>query len=108
MTEARGLVRSEPTHRRVRAFLGGEPVVDTVDALYVWEGPHYPQWYVPLADVVDGAFVPTGTEQHSPSRGTATHYTVKAGGKEAVDGAWRYDDSPIEELRDRVRLDWDA
>jgi uncharacterized protein (DUF427 family) len=92
----------------VRAFLGGEAVVDTVDALYVWEGPHYPQWYVPLGDVADGAFVPTGTETRSPSRGTASHFTIKAGGKEAVDAAWRYADSPIEELRDRVRIDWSA
>jgi uncharacterized protein (DUF427 family) len=108
VTEQRGLVRTAPAHRRVRAFLGGEAVVDTVDALYVWEGPHYPQWYVPLADVADGAFVPTGTETRSPSRGTAAHYTIKAGGKEAVDAAWRYGDSPIEELRDRVRIDWSA
>ncbi len=92
----------------MRAFLGGEAVVDTVNALYVWEGPHYPQWYVPLVDVANGAFVPTGTEKRSPSRGTASHYTIKAGGKEAVDAAWRYADSPLEELRDRVRIDWSA
>jgi uncharacterized protein (DUF427 family) len=108
MTEQRGLVRTAPAQRRIRAYLGGEAVVDTVDALYVWEGPHYPQWYLPLADVADGAFIPTGTETRSPSRGTATHYTIKAGGKEAVDAAWRYTDSPIEELRDRVRIDWNA
>jgi uncharacterized protein (DUF427 family) len=108
MSESRGLVRTAPANRRIRAFLGGEVVVDTADALYVWEGPHYPQWYLPLADVTDGAFVPTGTETRSPSRGTATHYTIKAGGKEVVDGAWRYADSPIEELRDRVRVDWSA
>src|SRR3954469_19358956 len=108
MTESRGLVRIDPPPRRVRAFLGGEPVVDTIDALYVWESPHYPQWYLPLADVADGAFVPTATETRSPSRGTASHYTVASGGKQAVDAAWRYADSPFEELRDRVRLDWDA
>ena len=81
MTDHRGLVRTAPAHRRVRAFLGGEVVVDTVDALYVWEGPHYPQWYVPLADVATGVLVPTSTSTRSPSRGTATHYTVTAGGR---------------------------
>ena len=106
--EQRGLVRIEPAHRRVRAYLGGEAVVDTTDPLYVWEGPHYPQWYVPLADVRSGALTPTATETRSPSRGTASHYTVRAGGREAVDAAWRYADSPIEELRDRVRFDWAA
>jgi uncharacterized protein (DUF427 family) len=45
---------------------------------------------------------------HSPSRGDAQHYTVKAGGKNAEDAALRYPDSPIEALRDLIRLDWDA
>jgi uncharacterized protein (DUF427 family) len=33
---------------------------------------------------------------------------VKAGGKEAVDAAWQYPESPIEEIRGAVRVDWDA
>jgi uncharacterized protein (DUF427 family) len=108
MSDQRGLVRTEPASRRVRAFLGGRAVVDTIDPLYVWENPHYPQWYVPLADVADGVLEPTATTTRSPSRGTASHYTVRAGSKEALDAAWRYADSPIEALRDRVRIDWNA
>ncbi len=34
----------EPVPRRVRAVLGGRPVLDTTRALYVWEWPHYPQY----------------------------------------------------------------
>ena len=79
MSDQRGLVRTEPAHRRVRAYLGGELVVDTVDPLYVWEGPHYPQWYVPVADIRDGVLAPTATTTRSPSRGTAVHYSVRAG-----------------------------
>jgi uncharacterized protein (DUF427 family) len=33
---------------------------------------------------------------------------VKAGGKELVDAAWQYPDSPLEEIRDHVRFDWQA
>ncbi len=33
----------EPVPRRIRAFLGGEKVLDTTRALYVWEWPYYPQ-----------------------------------------------------------------
>ena len=51
---------------------------------------------------------PPARTTHSPSRGDAVHYTVKAGGKELVDAAWQYPDSPLEELRDHVRFDWDA
>lgn len=41
----------EPSPRRVRAFKDGRCVFDTVRALYVWEWPKYPQYYVPLDDV---------------------------------------------------------
>lgn len=36
------------------------------------------------------------------------HFTVKAGAKEATDAAWQYVESPIEDLRDLVRFDWEA
>ena len=41
----------EPVPRRIRATLGGVTVLDTTRALYVWEWPNYPQYYVPIADV---------------------------------------------------------
>ena len=40
----------EPVPRRVRAVLAGAVVLDTTRALYVWEWPKYPQYYIPLAD----------------------------------------------------------
>jgi len=49
MAAARG--RIEPSPRRVRGFLGSEPVFDTTAARYVWEVPYYPQYYIPLTDV---------------------------------------------------------
>jgi uncharacterized protein (DUF427 family) len=107
-TEQRGRVRIEPSHKRVRILFGGTVIVDTTDALYVWEGPHYPQYYVPLADVLDGVLVPTETVTRSPSRGPAVHYTVRVGDREAVDAAWRHAESPIDELRDRARFAFDA
>jgi uncharacterized protein (DUF427 family) len=106
-SRTRGRVRVEPGLKRVRAYLGAELVVDTTTPLLVWENPYYPAYYLPAADV-RAALVPTATTSHSPSRGDAIHYTVKAGGKEAVDGAWSYPDSPIEALRDHVRFEWDA
>jgi uncharacterized protein (DUF427 family) len=107
LTQSRGRVRVEPGLKRVRVYLGGEVVADTKAPLLVWENPHYPAYYLPMADV-RATLVPTATTKHSPSRGDATFFTVKAGAREAVDAAWQYTDSPIEEIRDHVRLDWDA
>jgi uncharacterized protein (DUF427 family) len=106
-THARGRVRVEKGLKRVRAYVGGELVVDTTHPLLVWENPNYPAYYLPRADVV-AALVPTATSTHSPSRGDTVQYTVKAGGKELVDAAWQYPESPLEEIRDHVRFDWQA
>jgi uncharacterized protein (DUF427 family) len=106
--EQRGRVRLEHGHKRVRTYLGGELVADSSTPVLVWEVPYYPAYYLPAGDVVDGHLIPTGTVSHSPSRGDALHFTVKAGGKEAVDAAWTYPESPIEELRTLIRFDWHA
>src|ERR1700722_11368471 len=69
----------EPVPRRVRAVLGGQVVLDTVRALYVWEALPYPQYYIPVADVAPGVLV---DEQHPQklSRGTARRHGLDAGG----------------------------
>jgi uncharacterized protein (DUF427 family) len=41
----------EPCPRRIRAVWHGRTVLDTTSAVYVWEWPNYPQYYVPVADV---------------------------------------------------------
>ena len=106
MTE-RGRVRVEPSQKRVRAYLGGELVADTFRPLLVWEVPYYPAYYIP-ADDVRAKLVPTGATDRSPSRGTAQLFDVVTGRATAAGAARRYADSPFEELRDAVRLDWDA
>jgi uncharacterized protein (DUF427 family) len=45
----------EPVPRRIRAMLGGTVVLDTSRALYVWEWPYYPQYYIPVTDVAPAA-----------------------------------------------------
>jgi uncharacterized protein (DUF427 family) len=97
----------EDSLKRVRAFLGGEIVLDTKRVKLVWENPNYPQYYVPIADV-RADLEPTGTTSHSTSRGDAVHYTVKTANHQAVDAAWQYPESRIEALRGLVRFQWDA
>jgi uncharacterized protein (DUF427 family) len=103
----RGRVRVEQGGKRVRAYLGGEVVADTTRPLLVWEVPYYPTYYLPAADVA-AELVPTGDVDHSPSRGDAAVLTVRTGTAEAAGAARRYDESPVDELRGHVRLDWGA
>lgn len=100
-------VRIEASGKRVRAYLGGHLVADTTKPSLVWEVPYYPTYYFPAADV-RSELVEDGPGRRSPSRGEPTAYTVKVDGVEAPGAALRYTESPVEELRGLVRLDWDA
>src|SRR5687767_2473086 len=100
-------VRVEGCHKRVRAYVDGSLVVDTIQPLLVWEVPYYPTYYVPAADV-RATLVPTGVSEHAPGRGTAEVCDVVTGRGTRPGVARRYPDSPLEPLRAAVRLDWDA
>ena len=101
-----GRVRTERGHKRVRAMLGGEVVVDTTSPLLVWEVPYYPTYYFPAADVNTDLLVETGETRRSPSRGEATQYLVKAGNSEGT--AYSYPDPKIPELAGHYALLWNS
>jgi uncharacterized protein (DUF427 family) len=102
-----GRVRVEAGVKRVRAFLAGRLVVDSVRPVLVWEVPYYPAYYLPRADV-RAELVATGEQRRSPSRGVGLVHDVRVDGVCAPGAALLHPDSPIEPLRELVRLDWDA
>jgi uncharacterized protein (DUF427 family) len=101
-------VRIEPSAKRVRAYLGGQPVADTIRPLLVWESPHYPTYYFPSADVRTELLEPDGAVKHSPRLGDARTFTVSSGARQAPGAALRYEDSPVEQLREMIRFEWSA
>lgn len=105
--ESRGRVKVETSQKRVRVYLGGQVVADTLRPVLVWENPYYPSYYLPVADL-HVKLEPNGRTEHSPSRGDATGYDVVLDGKTVADAALRYHDSPIPALNELVRLDWNS
>ncbi len=97
----------EPVPRRVRASLGGTVVLDTVRALYVWEWPNYPQYYIPLADVNPDVLVDEQHPEHL-SRGPARRHGLRAGGIARTGVAHVYGDDALEGLAGTVRFEWAA
>ena len=97
----------EPVPRRVRAQLGGDTVFDTTRALYVWEWPYYPQYYIPLADVRPDVLIPEGHRQHT-ARGDADLHGLRVGDTHRPRAAKVLRDSPIDRLTDTVRFEWAA
>jgi uncharacterized protein (DUF427 family) len=104
---ARGSVRVEQGPKRVRTYLNGELVADTRTPFLVWEHPYYPTYYVPASDV-RATLIPAGDTRHSPSRGEGEVLHVKVATATAERAALRYPQSPLERLRDLVRIEWDA
>jgi uncharacterized protein (DUF427 family) len=86
--------------------VNGVALADSTSAKLVFENPSFPTYYFPARDVRTDLLVPSETTTHSPSRGDAKYFTVRVDGVERVDAALQYETSPIEELRDLVRLEW--
>jgi uncharacterized protein (DUF427 family) len=101
-------IRIEQGTKRIRTYLGGELVADTIRPVLVWESPHYPTYYFPAEDVRGELLQPDGGLSHSPSRGDANTFSVRTGARTAAGAALRYEDSPIEALRGLIRLGWEA
>jgi uncharacterized protein (DUF427 family) len=104
---ARGRVKVETGAKRVRLYLENRLVADTLRPLLVWEKPFYPTYYVPAQDVL-AELKPTGETEHSPSRGDAEVHDVVVEGITVAGKARTIPESPLEEIRDAVRFDFDA
>ncbi|XVU23503.1 DUF427 domain-containing protein [Actinoplanes sp. CA-054009] len=97
----------EPSPRRVRATLGGRVVLDTTRAVYLWEIPAFPQYYVPIEDVASDVIVDEEHEQHL-SRGRARRLGLRANGVHRPAAARHYVESKLPGLEGLVRFEWDA
>jgi uncharacterized protein (DUF427 family) len=97
----------EPVPRRIRAVLAGQMVLDTTRALYVWEWPNYPQYYIPMADVTPGVLVDEDHPQRL-HRGTARRHGLRVNDVGRPGSARVYGDDAVDGLAGTVRFDWDA
>ncbi|MDH6612534.1 uncharacterized protein (DUF427 family) [Streptomyces sp. SAI-208] len=97
----------EPVPRRIRGVIGGRTVFDTRRALYVWEWQAYPQFSVPVRDLVDGVLDDEGVaEEHGA--GTAHRHTLSVGGDSRPGAAWVWGKDAPAPLQGTVRFEWPA
>ena len=81
------------------ATWNGEVIAESADTVVV-ENNHY----FPLSSVKDGVLSETATTSVCPWKGTASYYSVTAGGKTNTDAAWYYPTpkDAAAEIKDRV------
>ena len=100
-------MRVEQGAKRVRAYLGGTAVADTVRPLLVWEIPYYPTYYFPAADVREDLL--HADDEGDRRAADGEQLTVRVGEREARGAATRFGGAaPSEQLRNTVRLEWSA
>jgi uncharacterized protein (DUF427 family) len=95
-----------PVPRRIRGVISGETVVDTTRALYVWEWPHYPQYYLPKADVKMETFV-EGDVIRTP-QGEARRLDMKGDAAEPRSVGRIITKSALADIAETVRFEWNA
>jgi uncharacterized protein (DUF427 family) len=97
----------EPVPRRIRAFVGATAILDTVAARYVWETPYYPQYYIPLVDVLPGVLVPEG-QTETTDRGLVELHSLKVDGEDRPHAARVLASPSVHGLAGSVRFEWGA
>lgn len=82
--------RVEGSDERVCIRLGGQLIVETMDAVRVLETSHPPVYYVPIASFPEGALTPVKGATWCEFKGRAAYFDVSAGDAVAHRGAWHY------------------
>ncbi|MBQ0850412.1 DUF427 domain-containing protein [Streptomyces sp. BH-SS-21] len=97
----------EPVPRRIRGLIGGRVVFDSRRALYVWEWQAYPEYSIPVEDLVDGVL---HDDKHTEQLGAgpAHRHTLRVGAEARAGAAWVWGEGAPGPLHDTVRFEWDA
>jgi uncharacterized protein (DUF427 family) len=83
----------------MKAIWNGTVLAESNDTEVV-EGNHY----FPASSIKREFFKPSATHSVCPWKGTASYYTIDAGGAENADAAWYYPDpkDAAKQIKDRV------
>lgn len=95
----------EPCPRRIRAYVGPTAVFDTTRALYVWEWPAFPQYYIPRDDLTEGVLVDE-EETFETGQGVLRRYGLQVGSTIRQGAARVVIEPAIDELHGMVRFEW--
>ncbi|WP_250030248.1 DUF427 domain-containing protein [Paractinoplanes maris] len=84
--------------------MGGKVVADTRNALTLQESTYPAVAYIPMSDVDQSLLERTPTSTYCPYKGDATYYSIPAGGDQAVDALWVYENprDAVAQIKDHV------
>lgn len=112
-----GPVKTLPTPRLIRVLFNGQFIASTTSALFVWEHPYYPQYYLPAAALLNSPTKPKdfsatqGQAIKDPSGTTIAHTYTLAVGARSTSACFIFTDNlsgPAEELKGLAKIDFAA
>ena len=92
---------------RIRAYSGGELVVDAPSPLHVWEHSYFPQYFFAPQDV-EVELVPVGHGPRSKVLGPSEVFDVVLGERVLPRAAQRFPEAPDPAMRSAVTFTWSA
>jgi uncharacterized protein (DUF427 family) len=99
----------ERSPRRVRVKFSGEIIADSSAAHLLFETRHLPIYYFPRADVRMELLRATEHHTYCPYKGTASYWSIAAGGRVSENAVWGYP-QPFDEvaaIKDYIAFYWD-
>ena len=99
----------EPSPRRVRVSLAGETIADSTQMRLLFETRHLPVYYFPRGDVRQDLLRPSEHHTYCPYKGTASYWSIAAGGRVSENAVWGYPEpfAEVAEIKDYVAFYWD-
>ncbi len=82
--------RVEQSPRWVRVKFGGETIADSKRAVLAYESGRLPVYYFPQEDVRMDMLVPSDHQSVCSHKGTASYWSIQAGGRVSENAAWSY------------------
>lgn len=97
-----------PCAKRIRAMVGGEVIVDSVNGFVLREHKHLPVYYFPRTDVRMDLLHPSDHSTHCPYKGDASYFTIEAGGERRENAVWTYQEpfANVAEMKDLLSFYW--
>ena len=98
-----------PCPKRVRVLFGGATLADSIEVKTVLETGITPVYYIPKADIRQDLLSATDRGTYCPFKGSASYWSVAAGGKRSENAVWAYEAPFVEVagLKDHMAFYWD-
>lgn len=97
----------EPVPRRLRGYVDGACVFDTISAVYVWDSPKYPAYHVPLADL-DPLLLTDDEQPRRLRRGPTRTFSLGVGETMRRGVVRVYSEGADPAVAGLARIEWDA